>query len=86
MNNLSPNISNYTAINNTNNNIKKFKNIDNVNNNKNSQLIISSDSKSSQEDAITELNDIKNEITMRNLCPTDISDLKTLCTEWFPVE
>lgn len=30
--------------------------------------------------------DIKKDIYLRNLCPGDINELKTLCTEWFPVE
>ena len=29
---------------------------------------------------------IKNEIELRNLCSSDIPELKTLCAEWFPVE
>ncbi len=30
--------------------------------------------------------DINSEISLRNLCPSDISELKKLCADWFPVE
>jgi hypothetical protein len=30
--------------------------------------------------------DIKKYIYLRNLCPNDITELKSLCAEWFPVE
>jgi hypothetical protein len=30
--------------------------------------------------------DLKNEIQLRFLSPNDINELKTLCSEWFPVE
>lgn len=30
--------------------------------------------------------DIKKHIYLRNLCPSDIDELKALCAEWFPVE
>jgi hypothetical protein len=93
MNNLSANISNYTAI--TNNN-KKFNNPTSVNNtinsnnpckNPTSPQVISSDKVSNiNNDISPEFNNIKNEIVLRNLCPTDIFDLKELCAEWFPVE
>lgn len=36
---------------------------------------------------ITNLSDdVKNETSLRSLCPDDINELKKLCSEWFPVE
>ena len=32
------------------------------------------------------VNKITMKIELRNLCSTDIPELKTLCAEWFPVE
>lgn len=42
------------------------------------------DSRSSSESS--SINEIRNEIKLRNLCSDDIPDLKRLCAEWFPVD
>ena len=86
MNNLTANISPYAVINNNTKKIANNNNNTNPVNNNNCKNVNPEFKADKLQNSNIEFKDIKNEISMRNLCPSDIIDLKELCADWFPVE